>query len=200
MRITVKLTRSENTALLGAGPVELDLEEYLCGVVPSEVYESAHMEALKAQAVAARTFASKRAMAGIVVDDTTSFQAYRASLAGYSPRSRAAVEETAGQVLTYGGEIIDCFYSASNGGTCRRSGEVWSRDYPYYISRPDPWDTAAVRKDTARPATGWGSPRWGVCGQPGMAFLMRKYWHFIIVALPWRMDTAWAVPLILRKK
>ena len=77
MKISVKLTRAENTALLGAGPVELDLEEYLCGVVPSEIYESSHMEALKAQAVAARTFAVKRAMAGTVVDDTTSFQAYR---------------------------------------------------------------------------------------------------------------------------
>ena len=48
MKISVKLTRAENTALLGAGPVELDLEEYLCGVVPSEIYESSHMEALKA--------------------------------------------------------------------------------------------------------------------------------------------------------
>ena len=57
MKIFVKLTRAENTALLGAGPVELDLEEYLCGVVPSEIYESSHMEALKAQAVAARTYA-----------------------------------------------------------------------------------------------------------------------------------------------
>lgn len=65
------------------------------------------------------------------------------SLAGCSPRSRAAVEETAGQVLTYGEEIFDCFYSVSNGRTCRCSGEVWSRDYPYYINRPDPWDTAA---------------------------------------------------------
>ena len=54
MKISVKLTRAENTALLGAGPVELDLEEYLCGVVPSEIYESSHMEALKAQAVAGR--------------------------------------------------------------------------------------------------------------------------------------------------
>ena len=112
-----KTDRAENTALLGAGPVELDLEEYLCGVVPSEIYESSHMEALRAQAVAARTFAVKRAMAGTVVDDTTSFQAYRAPLAESSPRSRQAVEETAGQVLTYGGEVIDCFYSASNGGT-----------------------------------------------------------------------------------
>lgn len=156
MRISVKLTRAENTALLGAGPVELDLEEYLCGVVPSEIYESSHMEALKAQAVAARTFAVKRAMAGTVVDDTTNFQAYRAPLAESSPRSRQAVEETVGQVLTYGGEVIDCFYSASNGGTCKRSGEVWSRDYPYYVNRPDPWDTAARAEKPTNSSHGVG--------------------------------------------
>ena len=156
MRITVKLTRAENTALLGAGPVELDLEEYLLGVVPSEIYESSHIEALKAQAVAARTFAVKRAMAGTVVDDTTSFQAYRAPLAESSPRSRQAVTETAGQVLTYGGEIIDCFYSASNGGTCKRSGEVWSRDYPYYVNKPDPWDTAAREEKPTSASHGVG--------------------------------------------
>ena len=156
MRITVKLTRAENTALLGAGPVELDLEEYLLGVVPSEIYESSHIEALKAQAVAARTFALKRAMAGTVVDDTTSFQAYRAPLAESSPRSRQAVTETAGQVLTYGGEIIDCFYSASNGGTCKRSGEVWSRDYPYYVNKPDPWDTAAREEKPTSASHGVG--------------------------------------------
>ena len=156
MRITVKLTRAENTALLGAGPVELDLEEYLLGVVPSEIYESSHIEALKAQAVAARTFAVKRAMAGTVVDDTTSFQAYRAPLAESSPRSRQAVTETAGQVLTYGGEIIDCFYSASNGGTCKRSGEVWSRDYPYYVNKPDPGDTAAREEKPTSASHGVG--------------------------------------------
>ena len=156
MKISVKLTRAENTALLGAGPVELDLEESLCGVVPSEIYESSHMEALKAQAVAARTFAVKRAMAGTVVDDTTSFQAYRAPLAESSPRSRQAVEETAGQVLTYGSEVIDCFYSASNGGTCKRSGEVWSRDYPYYVNKPDPWDTAARTEKPTNPSHGVG--------------------------------------------
>lgn len=156
MRITVKLTCAENTALLGAGPVELDLEEYLCGVVPSEIYESSHMEALKAQAVAARTFAVKRAMAGTVVDDTTSFQAYRAPLADSSPRSRQAITETAGQVLTYGGEIIDCFYSASNGGTCKRSGEVWSRNYPYYVNKPDPWDTAAREEKPTAASHGVG--------------------------------------------
>jgi SpoIID/LytB domain protein len=96
MNVTLKMTRAENVARYGAGPVSLDIEEYLCGVVPAEIYESAHMEALKAQAVAARTFAAKRALAGTVMNDTTSFQAYRCSLAEKSPRSRQAVMDTAG--------------------------------------------------------------------------------------------------------
>lgn len=132
MRIKVKMTRAGNIARHGAGIVEMDLEEYLCGVVPAEIGEGSHGDALRAQAVAARTFAVRRVLAGIVVDDTTCFQAYRAELADCSPRSRAAVADTAGMVLVYGGEVIDCYYSASNGGVTKRSGEVWSRDYPYY--------------------------------------------------------------------
>lgn len=143
MRIRIKMTRAGNIARHGAGVAELDLEEYLCGVVPAEIGEGSHGEALRAQAVAARTFAVRRVMAGIVVDDTTSFQAYRAELLDGSPRSRQAVEDTAGVVLAYGGEVIDCYYSASNGGITKRSGEAWSRDYPYYVNKDDPWDTAA---------------------------------------------------------
>ena len=67
------------------------------------------------------------------------------------------MEETAGQVLTYGGEVIDCFYSASNGGTCKRSGEVWGRDYPYYVNKPDPWDTAARTEKPTNPSHGVGA-------------------------------------------
>lgn len=161
MKISVKMTRAENVARFGAGPVSFDLEEYLCGVVPSEVYESSHMEALKAQAVAARTFAAKRAMSGTVVDDTTRFQAFRAALMDTCPRSRQAVEETAGQVLTYGGALVDCFYSASNGGTTKRSGEVWSRDYPYYVSKPDPWDAAACAETPTAASHGVGLSQMG---------------------------------------
>ena len=200
MKISVKLTRAENTALLGAGPVELDLEEYLCGVVPSEIYESSHMEALKAQAVAARTFAVKRAMAGTVVDDTTSFQAYRAPLAESSPRSRQAVEETAGQVLTYGGEVIDCFYSASNGGTCKRSGEVWSRDYPYYVNKPDPWDTAARTEKPTNPSHGVGLSQVGCMWAAKQGVLTTRYWPFITAALLWCMNTAPAASLALKEE
>ena len=88
MRIKVKMTRAGNIARHGEGIAELDLEEYLCGVVPAEIGEGSHGDALRAQAVAARTFALRRVLAGIVVDDTTSFQAYRAELLDCSPRSR----------------------------------------------------------------------------------------------------------------
>lgn len=156
MKIKIKLTRAENTAQFGAGPVELDIEEYLRGVVPAEIYESSAMDALKAQAVAARTFAAKRALAGTVIDDTTAFQAYRYTLATATPRSRQAIEETAGQVLCYDGAVIDCYYSSSNGGQTKRSGDVWSRHYPYYVNKSDEWDIAANKEKATKPSHGVG--------------------------------------------
>lgn len=161
MNVTLKMTRAENIARYGAGPVSLDIEDYLCGVVPAEIYESAHMEALKAQAVAARTFAAKRALAGTVMNDITSFQAYRCSLAEKSPRSRQAVMDTAGQVLCYDRAMIDCFYSSSNGGQTKRSGDVWSRNYPYYVIKVDPWDTAARQEKPTNPSHGVGMSQVG---------------------------------------
>lgn len=161
MKVKIRLTRAGNIARHGAGPVELPIEEYLCGVVPSEIYESSAMDALKAQAVAARTFALKRALAGTVMDDTTAFQAYRVELAGSSPRSRQAVEETAGQVLCYGVAVVDCFYSASNGGQTKRSGDVWSRHYPYYVNKADPWDAAANAEKPTKPSHGIGMSQVG---------------------------------------
>jgi N-acetylmuramoyl-L-alanine amidase len=161
MKITIRMTRAENVAEFGAQTVSMDIEEYLCGVVPAEIYESADREALKAQAVAARTFAVKRAMASVIMDDTTSFQAYRYGLSRSSPRSRQAVMDTAGQVLCYGGEIIDCFYSASNGGQTKRSGDVWQRHYPYYLNKTDEWDIAARREKPANAGHGVGMSQVG---------------------------------------
>ncbi|MGF7143224.1 LysM repeat protein [Anaerotaenia torta] len=161
MNVTLKMTRAENIARYGSEPVVLDIEEYLCGVVPAEIYESAHMEALKAQAVAARTFAAKRALAGTVMNDTTSFQAYRCSLAEKSPRSRQAVMDTAGQVLCYEEAMIDCFYSSSNGGQTKRSGDVWSRNYPYYVNKVDPWDASARQEKPTNPSHGVGMSQVG---------------------------------------
>jgi len=56
MKIKVKLTREENISYYGKDEIEIDIEEYLLGVVPSEI-GNAHLEACKAQAVASRTYA-----------------------------------------------------------------------------------------------------------------------------------------------
>lgn len=145
--ITLRLTKAANLKYYGVqsnDTVSIDLEKYLCGVVPSEVYESkTPEEALKAQAIAARTFALRKHMDGVVMNDTTSYQSYTASLADTSPRSAKAVADTCGQVMTYKDAVIQCYYSNSNGGQTKRTDQVWSASLPYYLNRADPWDIAA---------------------------------------------------------
>ena len=46
-------------------------------------------------------------------------------------------------VLTYDGKLVNCFYCASNKGETKRSGDVWSTHYPYYVNKADEWDEAA---------------------------------------------------------
>jgi hypothetical protein len=160
MKIQVKMTRAENLDKYGvkAGtPVTIDLEEYLRGVVPAEVYESrTPVEALKAQAIAARTFAARKHLDGTVMDDTANYQAYRSSRAEGSPRSAQAIQDTGGMVLTYGGEVIRAYYSNSNGGETKRTDQVWSAKLPYYLNRPDPWDVAAREGKNIKASHGVG--------------------------------------------
>jgi len=141
VHVQVNMTRQENINRFGAGVVSVDIEEYLRGVVPSEMYASANIEALKAQAIAARTYACKRTNG--VLSDTTASQSLKASLIGKYSRVDEALRATAGQVLTYDGKIVDCFYSASNHGITKRSGDVWKTHYPYYVSKLDEWDINA---------------------------------------------------------
>ncbi|MDL2318329.1 SpoIID/LytB domain-containing protein, partial [Eubacteriales bacterium OttesenSCG-928-A19] len=150
------MTRKENLDHYGGpGPFSLEVEEYLCGVVPSEIGDRSHPDALMAQAVAARTYAVKKSQAGMVLNDTAGNQAFRVSRIN-SPNSRKAVADTAGQVLCYGGEVVDCFYSASNGGLTKRSGDVWSRHYPYYVNKVDEWDKAANAEKPTKASHGIG--------------------------------------------
>ena len=139
--ITVKMTRDKNRQKYGEQAV-MDLEEYLCGVVPSEISDSSPMEALKAQAIAARTFALSRIRSGAKMDDTANCQAFRSERME-SPNSRKAIEETDGVVLMYNGQLVRAFFSSSNGGVTKRSGDVWSTQFPYYVSKADEWDEAA---------------------------------------------------------
>ncbi|WP_456275213.1 SpoIID/LytB domain-containing protein [Bacillus sp. AK128] len=116
---------------------QLPLEDYLKGVVPFEVFPSWGIETLKAQALAARTYAVSHLNADM--NDTIQYQVY----AGYDwrPSTTRAVEETKGEVITFQNKLIDAFYSASNGGVTESNENVWGgKSISYYPIKPDPYD------------------------------------------------------------
>jgi len=122
------------------------LEDYLKGVVPREMpatWGDDAFEALKAQAVAARTYALATISPGEVFDlfDDTRSQVY-GGLAGEDPRTSRAVERTRGRVLTYDGEVITAFFFSTSGGRTEDVQHVFtsSPPRPYLVSVPDPYD------------------------------------------------------------
>ncbi|NJN32325.1 MAG: SpoIID/LytB domain-containing protein [Synechococcales cyanobacterium RM1_1_8] len=117
----------------------VDLEEYLYSVVASEMPTSWPAEALKAQSVAARTYAlNKRDRNNPLYDlgDTTKYQVYNGA-AYETDSTRSAVESTAGQVLTYNGSLIEAFFHSSSGGHTENVEDVWSKPLPYLRGVPD---------------------------------------------------------------
>ncbi|MFP7297228.1 SpoIID/LytB domain-containing protein [Neobacillus niacini] len=120
---------------------KLPLEDYLKGVVPYEMPAGWDVDALKAQTVAARTYALARI--NNVIDDTISYQVYGGYIWNSSQyqNSNKAVEETTGQVLRYGSNLISAVYSSSNGGHTESNSNYWGSAYvPYLPSKPDPYD------------------------------------------------------------
>ena len=112
----------------------VDLEPYLYSVLGSEMSSTWPQEALKAQAVAARTYAiymQKSAKKGIYdLDDTQASQVY-SGVASESSSTRAAVNATAGQVLTYKNQVILAVFHACSGGHTENVEDVWSQRLPY---------------------------------------------------------------------
>ncbi|MBQ8201749.1 MAG: SpoIID/LytB domain-containing protein [Clostridia bacterium] len=121
----------------------LSVEDYLLGVVPYEMSESFPLEALKAQAVCARTYALSKIDPARDYDvvDTTNDQVFKGVNYNYTNAVRA-VRETAGVVGTYKGNLAICYYSASNGGQTELVENVWSGrgDWNYYAMTDDPYD------------------------------------------------------------
>ncbi|RMG04277.1 MAG: SpoIID/LytB domain-containing protein [Nitrospirae bacterium] len=115
---------------------ELPLEDYVRSVVISEVAEDWEMEALKAQAVIARTYALKHLGKnnGSLYDLTSStlHQLYRGD--NFDTRVAYAVMKTEGEVLTYNGELIEAFYHSTCGGKTELPEEVFGKSYPYLKS------------------------------------------------------------------
>ena len=126
--------------------LKLPLEKYLLGVVPYEMSDSFPIEALKVQAICARTYAlSKMEQNGSAewdLVDNTNDQVFRGTPAQHE-NSATAIEETAGLVLTYKDKLITAWYSASNGGQTELPGNIWSgKDIPgCFAMTDDPWDT-----------------------------------------------------------
>ena len=137
--------------------LKIGVEDYLLGVVPYEMSDDFPLEALKAQAVCARTYALSRVDASKSWDlvDTTNDQVFR-GISGGHDRSARAVLETAGLVGTSGGALANCYYSASNGGQTELPAHVWSgaESSKCYAITDDPYDlenpASIVKKATIR--------------------------------------------------
>lgn len=149
--IQVKLTRVQNAAHYNVpvgAVVAVPFETYLLGVVPAEI-GNAPLEACKAQAIAARTYAlpySRNATA--ISDASATAQAYRVERASDPAYSNAhrGVSDTAGLVLYCNGRPLkSCPFSKSNGGKEISNAERWgSAPLPYLPAQDDPWDLAAT--------------------------------------------------------
>jgi len=151
-RLTVLVRREDGTV------EERDMDEYLIGVVLGEMPASFEPEALKAQAVAARTYAAKANVTGgkhgdgSVCMDSQCCQAYRDPddylSSGGTPEElakiRQAVEDTAGFVLTYGGELIEAVYFSCSGGSTEDAAAVWGAEVPYLQATDSPGEENAA--------------------------------------------------------
>lgn len=124
----------------------LGLDEYLYGVLPKEMSGDWPIEALKAQAVAARNYAlasmHKHVDHGFNLCDTIDCQVY----GGYGvekPRSNRAVDETTGKILTYNGKIVSAFFHSNSGGRTENSENIWSIALPYIRGVDDQFSIGA---------------------------------------------------------
>jgi len=160
--------------------VELGIEEYLLGI--GEMPISWHGQALRAQVIAARTYAARFAAAravkyalngGLRPDCSchlvwsTSDQVYRGwhglneGNATHGAAWRRAVEDTTGEVVVYpaGGNLLaQTFYFSNSGGATENVSDVWRSNqvlYPYLVTRPDPWSGAYAKGDCAVSKLRW---------------------------------------------
>ena len=152
--------------------VHVYMEDYMRGVLPYEMDNSFPLEALKAQAVAARTYALKKMSAQAAtydVVDTTSDQVYNGTPSG-NERCVQAVQETSGIVGTVNGEYMASYYTASNGGQTESVANAWgSGSYSYLQLKDDPYDL----KNSASIAKSVTFYRDGTTSVPALTELLR---------------------------
>ena len=133
---------------------EIVLDDYLIGVVLAEMPASFELEALKAQAVVARTYTLRahngksKHQQGSVCTDSTCCQAYRDPALYEDPEGKkkvtSAVQATSGMVLTYNGELIEATYFSCSGGSTEDAVAVWGTDVPYLRATISPGEEKAT--------------------------------------------------------
>ena len=133
----------------------VDLEQYLYSVLGAEMSPTFPAEALKAQAVAARTYALYRSQSTgnkpFDVDSTQASQVYR-GLSGESNTTQAAVNATLGQIITYQGKPILAAFHASSGGHTENVEDIWTSRVPYLRGVPD-YDLGSPGYEWTQPFT-----------------------------------------------
>lgn len=129
----------------------ISLEDYVQGVIVEEMSASWPLEALKAQAVCARTYAyrnyvaQKHSSQGFDLCNATHCQAY-SDMDSVTAASSRAVTETRGEYLWYNGSLIDAVYSSHDGGATESAVNVWGSDVPYLIGKEDPYEASVSSK------------------------------------------------------
>ena len=125
----------------------VDLEDYIASVIAVEMSPSFNIEALKAQAVCARTYAlknmNKHSSRGFDLCASVDCQAYKGVSVESETTNRAA-RETAGVVMKYNGQIIDAVYSATSGGYTEDVKYVWGSNIPYLKAVEDKYESKSV--------------------------------------------------------
>lgn len=133
--------------------INLDLEEYIIGVIGAEMPASFDLEALKAQAVVSRTYALKTIQSGKKLTDNESTQTYKDnkelqtmwgnSYNTYYNKIKNAVTSTKGMYISYNNEYIDALFHSTSNGYTEDASNVWKNSFPYLKSVESPWDKNA---------------------------------------------------------
>ena len=121
----------------------VSMQDYVKGVIPYEMNAAWHIEALKAQALTARSYAfnneDKHSKYGFDLCTSTDCQVYRGTSQA-NENSDRAVDETLGEYIDYKGDIVTAFFYSSNGGASEDSENVWNAAIPYLRGVVDPYE------------------------------------------------------------
>jgi len=131
--------------------LNIELEEYLIGVVGAEMPASFNIEALKAQSVVARTYTLKALKNEKILTDDSSTQNYKSNnelqymwgnnYNTYYNKVKSAVNSTKGMYLSYNGDYIDAVYHSTSNGKTENSKYVWGNNFSYLVSVDSPYDS-----------------------------------------------------------